>query len=163
MSEVVSKTIIIVLIALLVFAAALAVKFYTELAHTNLRMSTLKKEVDRVNTDRETFYLENMSLKEDVSKLANWLKSIVSNPPAIYAKGKVRKTFEIRSNGNNFCRIKSNFKGEVSKKETHTGEIVFHITTNHYAKKSDLIKAFKEKSATRVVEALQSVPLHSAE
>lgn len=112
-------TIVSVLLILLIFVTVCLVHYYSAFKEEQLRYDTLKNT--KVVSGEDVHKYE---------KLNNLLIGLFYKPPVALAKGKIRNTFELQLNGIVKSRIKTNKRGEPTKKETHKGELYFEVFDN---------------------------------
>lgn len=131
---------------LFIFLIGFLLDYINKYKQSLLRESYKDKQI----SDNRLTYLNTYKQKEDSVKVYQILTELLLTQPLIYARGAMRKYYEVRANGLIFTRIKTGDNKRINVQ----GQLYYIWSNDTYISRTDLIEALGNKDSKKVVEYL---------
>lgn len=117
------------------------------------KQSLLRESIKDVKLKALTNVHDKLLLKSyDDSKVYSILTDLLLTQPIVYARGSMRKFYEIRANGVIYTRVRISKMNEAPKRENVQGELYFIWSNNQYISKIQLIQALGYKDPKLIIK-----------
>lgn len=134
--------------AILIFLIAKLIDYKSKYRESELRSKLRNDRIKQLlgEHSNETLVLEeNLEILKDLSKL-------LLTQPIVYARGSMRKFYEIRANGIIYTRVRISKMNEAPKRENVQGELYYMWSANQYISKIQLVQALGYKDPKLVIK-----------